>query len=246
MSPHTDQGDRPRARVVRRACRRTRAIAARIGRARRHHSSLCPAPHRPRLSESQPGRGDPARPTTRRTHCNASYRTRSAARLDRSASSPGELKNDPRQSGSRQRPGLFSLRALISPGNPDQCLSEKSSQGEPARGQHVPFSSHVQAHTPGESRVFAPVGMEGTRETDSPLEGDGFELSVPHERGHRFELSFFVYVPETVRVLAQRTTSLGAGGSKSRVPPGRWGELPIWKTPSPRPNGLMARPCTVC
>jgi len=46
----------------------------------------------------------------------------------------------------------------------------ESSQGEPARGQHVPFSSHVQAHTPGESRVFAPVGMEGTRETDSPLE----------------------------------------------------------------------------
>jgi len=28
MRPHADQGDRPRARVVRRACRRTRAIAA--------------------------------------------------------------------------------------------------------------------------------------------------------------------------------------------------------------------------
>jgi len=63
--------------------------------------------------------------------------------------------------------------------------------------------------------------------TDSPLEGDEFELSVPHERGHRFELSFFVYVPETVRVLAQRSTLLGAGGSKSRVPPSQWGELPI-------------------
>jgi hypothetical protein len=25
---------------------------------------------------------------------------------------------------------------------------------------------------------------------DSPLEGDGFELSVPRESGHRFELSF--------------------------------------------------------
>jgi site-specific DNA recombinase len=34
-------------------------------------------------------------------------------------------------------------------------------------------------HTPGESRVFAPVGMEGTRETDSPLERRRFELSVP-------------------------------------------------------------------
>jgi hypothetical protein len=41
------------------------------------------------------------------------------------------------------------------------------------------------AHTRGESRVFAPVGMEGTRETDSPLEGDGFEPSVPPERNKR-------------------------------------------------------------
>src|ERR1700730_9991331 len=80
---------------------------------------------------------------------------------------------------SRPKPGLFSLSALISRGGLHQCLSEKSSQGEPARGQHVPFSSHVQAHTPGESRVFAPVGMEGTRETDSPLEGSGFEPLVP-------------------------------------------------------------------
>jgi hypothetical protein len=70
--------------------------------------------------------------------------------------------------------------------------------------------------------------IEGARfAADSPLEGDGFELSVPHETGRRFELSFFVYVPETVRVLAQRSTLLGAGGSKSRVPPGQWGELPI-------------------
>ena len=33
------------------------------------------------------------------------------------------------------------------------------------------------------SRRFAP---------DSPLEGDGFELSVPRERGHRFELSILL------------------------------------------------------
>src|SRR5205823_14013520 len=41
-------------------------------------------------------------------------------------------------------------------------------------------------------------------------------LSVPRERGHRFELSLFFYVPETVRVIMQRSTLLGAGGSKSR------------------------------
>src|SRR5207248_9999865 len=43
----------------------------------------------------------------------------------------------------------------------------------------------------------------------------GFEPTVPRERGHRFELSLF-YVPETVRVLTQRSTLLGIGGSKSR------------------------------
>ena len=59
-------------------------------------------------------------------------------------------------------------------------------QGEPTPGQHVPFSGHVQTHTPGESRVFAPVGMEGTRETDSPLEGAGFEPSVPHDSDDGF------------------------------------------------------------
>ena len=34
---------------------------------------------------------------------------------------------------------------------------------------------------------------------DSPLEGDGFELSVPRERGYRPELSSVFYVPENVR-----------------------------------------------
>ncbi len=48
------------------------------------------------------------------------------------------------------------------------------------------------------------------------LEGDGFELSVPRERGHRFELSLLFMSPETDRVLSQRSTLLGAGGSKSR------------------------------
>src|SRR4051794_1548986 len=35
------------------------------------------------------------------------------------------------------------------------------------------------AHTPGKSRVFAAVGMEGTGETDWPAEEDGFEPLVP-------------------------------------------------------------------
>src|SRR4029077_3527872 len=64
-------------------------------------------------------------------------------------------------------------------GGLQQCRSEKRSQGEPARGQHVPFSGLVQAHTPRKSRVFAAVGMEGTGETDWPAEGRGFEPLVP-------------------------------------------------------------------
>ena len=71
-----------------------------------------PASHRCRPAVST----DPARPATRRTHCGASYRTRSAARLDRSAQPPGALKSDPRQRVPRPRPGLFSLSALISRG----------------------------------------------------------------------------------------------------------------------------------
>jgi hypothetical protein len=52
-------------------------------------------------------------------------------------------------------------------------------QGEPTPGQHVPFSGHVQAHTPGERRAFAPAATEDTGERDSPPEGAGFEPSVP-------------------------------------------------------------------
>src|SRR6476661_8342952 len=51
---------------------------------------------------------------------------------------------------------------------------------------------------------------------DSPLEGDGFELPVPREGGHRFELSVLFMSLGTVRVLTQRSTLLGAGDSKSR------------------------------
>ncbi len=60
-----------------------------------------------------------------------------------------------------------------------QRRSEKINQGEPARGQRVPFSGLVQAHSPAESRAFAPVAAEGTGERDSPPEGAGVELSVP-------------------------------------------------------------------
>ena len=43
---------------------------------------------------------------------------------------------------------------------------------------------------------------------DSPLEGDGFELSVPRENGHSLEPSSLLYLSETVRIL-QRSPSAG-------------------------------------
>ena len=52
-------------------------------------------------------------------------------------------------------------------------------QGEPTPGQNVPFSGHVQAHTPGERRAFAPAATEHTGERDSLLEETRFEPSVP-------------------------------------------------------------------
>src|SRR5205809_7990274 len=52
-------------------------------------------------------------------------------------------------------------------------------QGEPTPGQNVPFSGHVQTHTPGERRAFAPAATEDTGARDSPPEGAGFEPSVP-------------------------------------------------------------------
>src|ERR1700730_1713667 len=53
----------------------------------------------------------------------------------------------------------------------------------PARGQHVPFSGLVQAHTPGESRPFAPIAMEGTGE--NRLLGGGKEIRTlgPSRKG---------------------------------------------------------------
>ena len=60
-----------------------------------------------------------------------------------------------------------------------QCRSEKNGLGEPAHGQHVPFSGLVQTHTPGETSTFSFAAAEFTRETDSPAEGTGFEPSVP-------------------------------------------------------------------
>ena len=49
--------------------------------------------------------------------------------------------------------------------------------------------------------------MQERGSLDSPVEGDGFELSVPHENGFRSELSSFSYVAQTVRVITSPSGS---------------------------------------
>src|SRR5438034_156061 len=56
------------------------------------------------------------------------------------------------------------------PGGTASMPVRERGQGEPTPGQNVPFSGHVQAHTPGERRAFAPAATEDTGERDSPLE----------------------------------------------------------------------------
>ena len=48
--------------------------------------------------------------------------------------------------------------------------------------------------------------LSGLSLSDSPLEGDGFELSVPRERGYRPELSSVIYVPEKCSFLPIKYT----------------------------------------
>ena len=80
-------------------------------------------------------------------------------------------------------------------------------QGEPTPGQHVPFSGHVQAHTPGERRAFAPAATEDTGERDSPLEETGFELLVPPSSRT---------IPQILRRLVGFDGGSGYGGMSGR------------------------------
>jgi hypothetical protein len=60
-------------------------------------------------------------------------------------------------------------------------------QKEPSRDQLLP--SHVPGHPQTTAKVpgFSPTPPGCTAEIDSPLEGAGFEASVPREIGHDFE-----------------------------------------------------------
>ncbi len=116
-------------------------------------------------------------------HCDASHRTRSAARLDRAAQSAGELKSDPRQSVSRPRPGLFSLSALTF--QRGDCIN--GYQRKAAKASRLVACTSYSLVSSGltlraKAGPLCTEAMAGTGETDSPPEGRRFELSVPPAR----------------------------------------------------------------
>src|ERR1700746_2433190 len=62
---------------------------------------------------------------------------------------------------------------------------------------------------PREKPGFSTREGEIPRDTDSPLEGDGFELPVPRERRYRdLTLLRFICIPETVRRFAAASLAL--------------------------------------
>ena len=57
-------------------------------------------------------------------------------------------------------------------------VREKATKG-PARARRVPSLVPVHTQRAAKPRAFLPTAVEFTAERDSPLEGSGFELSVP-------------------------------------------------------------------
>src|SRR5258708_29793045 len=53
----------------------------------------------------------------------------------------------------------------------------------PVRSRHVPLSRPQPPQTAAKVRGFSPTAPGFTAETDSPLEEDGFEPSVPSRKG---------------------------------------------------------------
>jgi hypothetical protein len=73
----------------------------------------------------------------------------------------------------------------------------------PDRKPPIGFDDHHRAKQHDRPICSTSLKYIGAREGPkvcrlSPLEGDGFELSVPRERGYRPELSSVIYVPENV------------------------------------------------
>src|SRR5260221_12113021 len=61
----------------------------------------------------------------------------------------------------------------------------------PVRSRHVPLSRPQPPQTAAKVRGFSPTAPGFTAETDSPLEGDGFEPSVPRQKDNAFRDSSF-------------------------------------------------------
>src|SRR6185436_3636616 len=130
------------------------------------------------------GRNNPARAATRRAHRSASDRTRSAPELDRAAQPAREL-NCPfaPRCASRLTPGVRDSVDIQAPEvGLHQCPLEKKRQRAPARARLVPSLVPVHTQRAAKPRAFPPTAAGFTAERDSPLEGSGFEPTVPPPR----------------------------------------------------------------
>ena len=67
-------------------------------------------------------------------------------------------------------------------------VREKGTNGAGSRTAR-PFSRPVHVQSAAKPRASPPTALEFTTETDSVLEGDGFELSVPRKRHNKFDVT---------------------------------------------------------
>src|SRR5258707_3974169 len=79
------------------------------------------------------------------------------------------------------RPSRRRTRSELSGGGTASIPVREKRSRAPVRSRHVPLSRPQPPQTAAKVRGFSPTAPGFTAETDSPLEGDGFEPSVPGE-----------------------------------------------------------------
>ena len=106
---------------------------------------------------------------------------RSAARLGRAVQTPRKLNGAPAQAYQAvtlARPGVVGTLRTLEVGL-HQCPSERNGQMSRCSASSSPSLVPLAVQTGAKAPGFSPTAPEFTAETDSPQEGDGFELTVP-------------------------------------------------------------------
>src|ERR1700738_2847708 len=123
-----------------------------------------------------------AGPQTRRAHRDAADGNRSAVGLDRAAQTARKLSRSPdRYAPGRGPTAAFTSSHTVGTFRRWDCINagQRKRSRAPVRSRHVPLSRPQPPQTAAKLRGFSPTAPGFTAETDSPLEGAGFEPSVP-------------------------------------------------------------------